>query len=648
MEQIPTPGPERNGRLTWEIQIGQDNTPYIIAPFTGKDAVALCAFTVEEQPVLPSAVHPVEGGGYRMELPAAGGTISCELAVHDLDGRFCWSVTASGAGQRLALHFPFLLHLTAGANSRVIDLFSMQSTPGVPLLRYRDFRAPWVVTNDTRSLVILHEGSLVASDYSPARLTAAPGLVVLLTSEAAAVYHGEIVAVEGGWRSAFALIRRRLRAPFNLDEYRRQDLKWVDEQLVQHFTFLYGREILDLERGVLDVDRLLDEGERDFGGYDGLLVWGGYPRVGIDERTQWDFYDDLPGGRPALRSLAERARQRGARLFVPYLPWDRSHEHHGRIGPADEEELARLIVDVDADGVFLDTLGMITPEFRQAIDRRKPGVAFCSELRTRGKALEIVTNCWEQSYTRDALQGNWSAAPEHMPILDLWRFVLPEHRLFVINRHATAGDRMRIIQRGFLNGMGWVVWMDIFGLSLPYTPAEAELLKKCRTIFRENLHALNGASPTPMVETLAGGLFANEFAGNAQRLWTLYNQTDRTITGELMPISPRAGHHLIDVWHERPAGVSPQGNLLAEVGSRQVSCVVEYPERIELNREQTACRVRVPAGDRLLIHADGRQTSYAKSEATDWQPVPQGHGRVNIRLMDGRQILDQIILPGEG
>ena len=37
-----------------------------------------------------------------------------------------------------------------------------------------------------------------------------------------------------------------------------------------------------------------------------------------------------------------------------------------------KRELARLIVDVDADGVFLDTLGMITPEFRQAIDRHKP------------------------------------------------------------------------------------------------------------------------------------------------------------------------------------------------------------------------------------------------------------------------------------
>lgn len=646
MEPVSTPA-ALGSRLAWQIEIDQDHTPRLRAPFLAAEAVAVCAFAVEHQPLLPSAVHAAEGGRYRIELSTAAGPILCDLTIEDREGRFCWSVSMTGAPQGLTLHFPFLQHLTVGSASHWIDLFSLETAPGVPLLRYRNFQAPLVVTDDRRSLVVLQAGSLVAKGYSPALVRAVPGQAVPVESESATLYQGEIVLVEGGWRSAFAVIRAHLRSQLDLGEYQRRDLRWVDEQLVQHFTFLYGREILDLERGVFDVDRLLDEGERDFGGYDGFLIWGGYPRVGIDERTQWDFYDDLPGGRAALRAMAERAHTRGARLFVPYLPWDRSHEHHGRTAPSDAEELARLIVDVDADGVFLDTLGMITPEFRQTIDAAKPGVAFCSELRTQGKALEIVTSCWEQSYTRDGLQGNWSAAPETMPMVDLWRFVLPEHRLFVINRHAMASDRIRITQRGFFNGMGWVVWMDIFGLTLPYTPAEAALLKKCRTIFRENLNALSGAAPTPLVETCHPGLFANEFAGNARRMWTLYNQTDQDVTGELLPCLPRPGHHWVDVWHESAAGVSLQGKLIATVQRHAVGCVVEYPQLIELNREQSACRVRAPAGDSLCIRTDSYTEQHTLGAAADWIALPRTRGTRAVRLMQGREVLDQIFLPEE-
>src|SRR5262249_52385414 len=154
-----------------------------------------------------------------------------------------------------------------------------------------------------------------------------------------------------------------------------------------------------------------------------------YPRIGIDERTQWEFYDDFPGGRAGLRAMAHRARERGVRFFVPYKPWDRSAELHGRQTAPDAEELARLVADVEADGVFLDTMSAIDPAFRKAIDAVRPGVVFCSEGRATGKAFEVITGSWDQSPNRDPEQGNWSASEESMPGVDLWRFTFPEHRL---------------------------------------------------------------------------------------------------------------------------------------------------------------------------------------------------------------------------
>ena len=64
--------------------------------------------------------------------------------------------------------------------------------------------------------------------------------------------------------------------------------------------------------------RLLDEAEREFGGFDGVVLWHAYPVIGIDERNQFDFYRDVPG----LRELVADLRGRGVRVFVDYNPWD--------------------------------------------------------------------------------------------------------------------------------------------------------------------------------------------------------------------------------------------------------------------------------------------------------------------------------------
>ena len=619
----------------------------VASPFLQDGVARLCQVVADGREIAPSRLTALGPDSYELLFLTSSGNVELTIATESHADRFAWSVSLYGEMQRISLCFPFLRQLAAGSNTRWIDLFTLENQQGVPLLRYRDHRAPLVAIDGDRALVVLQGGRLLGNGYAPGHLMDAPGLAADVGPEQTTVYNGQIVFTEGGWRAAFDLIRAFLRAQLDLAEYSREDLQWYNEQLVQHFTFLYGREILDLERNAFDVDRFLDEGERDFGGYDGFLIWGGYPRIGIDERTQWEFYDDMPGGRAALRAMSVRARARGVRFFVPYLPWDQSHALHGHAGAPDHEELSRLIVDLEADGVFLDTLGMITPQFRQAIDRAKPGVAFCSELRTQGKALEIVTGCWEQSYTRDAMQGNWSAAPEPMPAVDLWRFVLPEHRLFVINRHAMADDRVRITQRAFFNGMGWVVWMDIFGLTLPYTPGEAALLKKCRTIFRENLDALNGDFPTPLIDTLHPDLFANEFAGGSRRMWTFYNQGQRAIAGQLLQFVPRPNHHLVDVWHGCEAQATPEGILMGRIGATDVGCIVEHPAIIEVDTKKMTFRLCGATGDESVQIGSDQGGYDALAPAKQWTALPKSRRTQHIRLMRGPRVVDQIYLPLE-
>jgi hypothetical protein len=268
------------------------------------------------------------------------------------------------------------------------DERAFRDKEGRLIFRHADWPIPKVwIGSGGRTLTLLGGHTPVPAvtdqdgDWSVLGLTYEP------SSEPRTAFTAELVLHEGGWPAAFEHFRNRIRENFNLSQYRRPDLGWYRDQIVQHFTFMYGRELLNLETGEFEIDRFLNDGERDFGGYDGMLIWGVYPRLGVDERSQWDFYDDLPGGREGLRAMAKRARARGVRFFVPYKPWDRSSDLHGRPDHvAGHERLAELVADVDADGVFLDTMSAISREFREELDRARPGVVFCSEGRAKGQA----------------------------------------------------------------------------------------------------------------------------------------------------------------------------------------------------------------------------------------------------------------------
>lgn len=599
----------------------------------------LLALEAAGVPLVPEQIEPTSSG-YRLRCRSGAGDVTAAVELDSTQSELAWRVSLHGSAVQARLAFPFLQALHLEGETRTVDFSALSNRQGQPMLRSRSFPAALVQTNGSDFLILLHEGALVARGCPPAWL--GQGLPVSVRAEATEVYQGRLLLEPGGWREAFARIRQEVRRAFDLSEYCRADLAWYADQFVQHFTFLYGREILDLERGEFDLERFLDEGERDFGGYDGFLIWGVYPRIGLDERTQWDFYDDLPGGRASLRDMSRRARERGVRFFVPYKPWDRSVELHGQTVPPDEEMLAQLIVDTEADGVFLDTMEMITPAFRQAIDGRNPGVVFCSEGRAREEALEIVTGCWDQSPNRGQTDGNWSASVEVMPKIDLWRFVLPEHRLFVINRHAMGDDRLRIIQRGFFNGTGWVVWQDIFGLTLPYTSQEAALLKKCRTIFRENRQAVNCEAPVPLVETTITGLWANEFPGQAKRMWTFYNEGDRPAQGGGLPITARPGCHFVDVWSGREVA-PPDGLLNVHVAAQSVGCVVESPCLIALSPDRQQVQVADIPGSAQVVLESGPERRVLPLAGGAWLPL-DGTGRGIIKVLRDGEVLDQVCI----
>jgi hypothetical protein len=562
----------------------------------------------------------------------SGAILYLQLAGNRLNWRF-----ASARPVRVEFPYWSALYIRDSPDVIIRTERSFQDANDLPIIRYAEYALPATcIGADETALTLLMDQGLCFDD-----------LVNGAALEADKSISGSWTLHKGGWRAAFSLLRDQVRPQVDLSEYQRQDLDWYQNQWVQHFTFLYGREILNLKTHRFELERFIAESQRDFGGYDGMLLWGGYPRLGIDERTQWDYFDDLPGGRSELRSIVDLAHAHGIRVFVPYKPWDRSSELHGHMGKSAPEELARLISEIDADGVFLDTMSAIDPAFRESIDALRPGVVFCSEGRVRQEAFEIITGSWDQSPTRDWRHGNWSAEPERMPGIDLKRFIFPEHRLFVINRHAVGDDRMKIIMRGFFGGTGWVVWQDIFGLVLTYSPEEAALLKKCRLIFQAHEQALHSDAPTPLLPTLIAGVYCNEFASAQKRLWTFYNDTDQAIDGCVLQIDARPDTHFIDFWNNLEVSGS-DGCLRAALKPYSVGAIVELPRLIayEANTQTVQLRESIEDTELRVIHSDS-QWVYPVKEQLLPLPNPVSSKQIIFQLLRGTEILDQLIWTAE-
>ena len=54
--------------------------------------------------------------------------------------------------------------------------------------------------------------------------------------------------------------------------------------------------LFNISKGQWTVDKYLDDLVARYGGVDAVLLWQGYPNIGVDDRNQYDLLRSLPGG----------------------------------------------------------------------------------------------------------------------------------------------------------------------------------------------------------------------------------------------------------------------------------------------------------------------------------------------------------------
>lgn len=322
------------------------------------------------------------------------------------------------------------------------------------------------------------------------------------------------------WREA-----TRQRLNYNDALYRKPEFTWASSSFACCFLMMCDETFYDQRGGAYTLDEFLDHGVREFGGYDSLVLWHAYPRIGVDQRNQFDFYRDMPGGLKGLRDLSRRCHQRQVRVFIDYNPWDTGTRRERK---KDLEMLADMVAAIEADGIFLDTMDKGAAEFRGLLDGVRPGVILEGE-----DALPL-----ESIHDHHASWAQWFADGEVPGVLRNKWF---ERRHIQHQIRRWDYDHTGELHAAWMNGSGMMVWENVFGAWVPWSQRDRSILRAMLPIQRRYARLFSGENWTPLVPTSQPGIFASLWEAHGLRLWTLVNRRNEPVSGQLLEIDSLPG-----------------------------------------------------------------------------------------------------------
>ena len=327
-------------------------------------------------------------------------------------------------------------------------------------------------------------------------------------------------------------VERLIRAGFDDSQYARPELQWAQRNFVQPQMMVEDRYFYDPVAGKYTVDRYLDDVTKRYGGIDSVLIWHVYPNIGIDNRSQYDLLRDMPGGLAGVRQMVEDFHRHGVKVFFPAMPWDRgSHDE----GMPMWDATARIMAEVNADGINGDTFGGIPRAFRVASDKTGHPLVFEPEGAPDDEALAWNNQSW----------GYWKYPS--VPMISKQKWLERRHMVNVCDRW--AHDHNDDLQSAFFNGVGFESWENIWGIWNQMTPRDAEALRHIAVVDRKLGDLLVSSDWEPHTPTLQYGIYASKFPGQTETLWTFINRNEYDVTGRQIRIPYRQGISYFDLWH---------------------------------------------------------------------------------------------------
>jgi formylglycine-generating enzyme required for sulfatase activity len=447
---------------------------------------------------------------------------------------------------------------------------------------------------------------------------------------------------------------------FDNSMFRRSDLAWMKTSYLMVLQFAWDKKYYDYGRQKSTFYDNLFEYDSLTGGYDIFTIWPTWPRLGLDQRNQWDMYRDLPGGLGELRKQAEFTHKAGKKYFISYNPWDEGTRKEDQMKGMEE-----LLRATDADGVVLDTKGSSSRELQAAADLVKPGIIMYSEGMAVPKDMPGIVS----GRVHDAL-----VLP---PPLNLNKLIKPDFAIFRVLQ--LADDRLhRELAMSFFNGYG--VEVNTMRPGRPeWMEDEYAYMGRTTRVLRENSALFSNMSFEPMLNTLVDSVYVNSWHSNSKKIYTIYCASPKGCNGALfeyadeakgLPIKGLGEFHVVDLWnHEMVKPVEKNGKVLIPVrvdafdaswlNSRRegnVGCIAIFEKSLEVevngsilkykSKSAHAGRV-VITGENPTYHS--KQFSYPGSGGTiDYRSLfPKPVEKIVVQLFAGSELYDEVVItPG--
>jgi len=419
------------------------------------------------------------------------------------------------------------------------------------------------------------------------------------SGESLTIFDGQLGVFQGDWHTAFNWFRNNIRSGFDFTYYNRPEYQEYRRDFTAFHSFIYNHKLYDPVKNAYRIEEYLNEVKEEYDGFDQFYFWHAYPRVGADPRDQFDLFYDLPGGLDGLKDFVQTAQSMNTHVYLAYNPWDKIGKKKDMYG-----EMAKIAGLVGADGLLLDTMDESDDVFRKKMDKYNTAAQFVTEGRPAYEGLVVTTSSWDHKLTR-----------ESMPYVDLLRFILPEHRIFQINRWDR--DRLPLIKKAIFNTTGYTVWNDIFGEINIHTWEEKIMLSRYHRAMRDFAHVLNTSSNEPLVENFVPNLYVNGFYHDEMHFYTLFQDVhnfvthhkDQRVIGPLFRVKVPDGWHAADIWNKRPAEIRiHSGEKVAFFPNEMpedIGCVVVMPELIQVQKSDDKWTVTVPGIDKGTLELIG-------------------------------------------
>jgi formylglycine-generating enzyme required for sulfatase activity len=428
----------------------------------------------------------------------------------------------------------------------------------------------------------------------------------------------------------------------------RQDLQWIRDDYVIMLQFAWNKDFYDWQRQQFHYFSLLEKGSYYFGWLDVFGLWPTWPRLGVDQRNQWDLFSDLPGGLKQLRFFSlESKEMMGTKFFICYNPWDESTRKQDPY-----KGMATLIEALDADGVVLDCHGWSSAEYQRAADSIKPGVVMYSEGMAVIKDMPGIVS------------GRVHNAIYQAPPLNLNKLIKPEFAIFRVCE--LKDERMhRELAIAFFNGYG--TELNTFAPGrMESMEQDLYYLGRTTMTLRENGANFRTEDWTPMINTTRDSIWVNRWPMGEKTIFTVLSMVPEGFHGPLFSEEIKPRQHIVSIWHHyeiEPDSLDGATYInarvesfnLYELGTRSegnVDCIAILPDILSARLDHGNLKIEADQGNEIRVWAG--MPSYQNHRLKRFQPGKYDlnlselfgdyEGKVVVQLLSSGELLDERIL----